>query len=145
MTQTDSTVNADVDVSPVGATLGQRVRHVSAALRRLDGLEGRPGGPDASRPSHDDMREFALRALRAAGDRDTDILLRAVAGGTHDEMGLVERTGRPRLALWESVGDLLQVGLLARDPVTDRVHLTAAGAAMLALVDAIAAAAEEQP
>ncbi len=143
MTEPHSTVTADVDVSPVGRALGQRVRHLSAALRRLDGLEGRPNGPEASRRSRDDMREFALRALRAAGDHNTDILLRAVADGTHDEMGLIERTGRPRLALWETVGDLLQVGLLVRDPVTDRVHLTAAGAAVLALVDAIVAAQEE--
>jgi hypothetical protein len=145
MMQPNSTVAGEVDLSAVGRALGQRVRHISAALRRLDSLDARPNGLHASRPSRDDMHEFTLRALRTAGDLNTDILLRAVAGGTQDEMGLADLTGRPRLALWETVGDLVQLGLLQRDPVTDTVHLTAAGAAMLALIDAIVIAAEEQP
>ncbi|RDH79947.1 hypothetical protein DVS77_02740 [Mycolicibacterium moriokaense] len=131
-----------MDVSAIGQALAQRVHHIAAALRRLDGLEAGQGGPEASRPSPDDMRDFALRALRAVGDRCADAILGAVAEGTREEMGLVERTGISRLGLWETVGDLLQVGMLERDPVSGNVALTAAGASMLAMIDAIVTAGE---
>jgi hypothetical protein len=142
MTEIRSTIADEVDVSAVGRALAQRVHHISAALHRLDGLEARQGGPEASRPSSADMRDFVLRALRTVGDRGADAILGAVAEGTHDEMGLVERTGISRLALWEMVGDLLQVGLLERDPVSGDVHLAAAGASMLAVIDAIVTAGQ---
>jgi hypothetical protein len=119
------------------------VRDVAAAVRRLDGLDAGGNGPAASRPHREDMHEFVLRALRTAGDRDNDVILRAVADGTGDAAGLARLTGRPRLALWEAIGDLVQVGLLERDPVTDGARLTAAGAAVLEMVDLLVTAAEE--
>lgn len=133
------------DVAPASAPhlddLGEALRHralaVAAAVRRLDGFDARGGGPPVSEPDRDDIREFVLRALRAAGDRDNDLILRAVAAGVSDASALATRTSRGRLGLWEAVSDLVQVGLLERDAVADRVHVTAAGHAVLALVDAV--------
>lgn len=142
MTVPNDMTTSDLDLQRLGGALGQRVRDVAAAMRRLDGLAAAGMGPAASRPVREDVREFVLRALRIAGDRDNDAILRAVAAGTCDAAGLAGLTGRPRLALWEAVGDLVQVGLLARDPVADGVRLTAAGEAVLALVDLLVSAGE---
>ncbi len=130
------------DLEALGGALGQRVRDVAAAVRRLDGLAVGGGGPAASQPVGEDVREFVLRALRTAGDRDNDAILRTVAAGTSQATMLATITGRPRLALWEAVGDLVQVGLLQREPASDGVRLTAAGEAVLAMVDMLVAAGE---
>jgi hypothetical protein len=142
MTRPNHPTTPAVDLELLGGALGQRVRDVAAAVRRLDGLAIGGSGPAASRPVREDVREFVLRALRIAGDRDNDAILRAVAVGTSDAAGLTLLTGRPRLALWEAVGDLVQVGLLERDPVADGVRLTAAGEAVLAMVDLLVTAGE---
>jgi hypothetical protein len=144
MTGPDHATTSAVDLELLGGALGQRVRDVAAAVRRLDGLAVADTGPAASRPVQEDVREFVLRALRIAGGRDNDVILRAVAAGTSEAAGLAQLTGRPRLALWEAVGDLVQVGLLERDPVADAVRLTAAGTAVLAMVDLLVTAAEAQ-
>jgi hypothetical protein len=133
---------AAVDLEPLGRGLGQRVRDVAAAVRRLDGLNAGGLGTEASRPGREDVREFVLRALRVAADRDNNAILRAVVAGTRETTQLAEVTGRPRLALWEAVGDLVQVGLLERDPVADRVQITAAGAQILAVTDLLVLAGE---
>lgn len=142
MTAPEHATTSVPDLEVLGGALGQRVRDVAAAVRRLDGLAVGGSGPEASRPVREDLREFVLRALRIAGDRDNDAILRAVAAGTSQAAGLAELTGRSRLALWEAVGDLVQVGLLQRDPVSDGVRLTAAGEAVLAMVDLLVAAGE---
>lgn len=142
MTAPEHPTTSTPDLEALGGALGQRVRDVAAAVRRLDGLAIGGGGPAESQPVREDVREFVLRALRIAGDRDNDVILRAVAAGTSQTAGLAELTGRPRLALWEAVGDLVQVGLLQRDPVSDGVHLTAAGEAVLAMVDLLVTAGE---
>jgi DNA-binding IclR family transcriptional regulator len=144
MTMSDCAATAAPDLERLGAALGQRVRSVAAAVRRLDGLQARGLDASASTPDSEDVREFVLRALRTAASRDGDQLLRAVAQGISDPLVLAERTRRPRLALWEAVSDLVQVGLLERDPVLDRVHLTAAGDAVLGLVDLLVTAGESQ-
>lgn len=136
-------MTADVlgpDLDALGRAVSSRVRAVSAAVRRIDGLD--PGGPaaEASIPTAVDVRELVLRTLRVSGDLNNDRILRAVADGTGSAAGLVVATGRPRVALWEAVGDLIQVGLLERDPARDGVALTRAGAAVLALVDHLVAA-----
>ncbi|MDN5853282.1 MAG: hypothetical protein L0K86_10625, partial [Actinomycetia bacterium] len=126
----------------LGAAVARRIGAVAAAVRRLDGLA--PRGPDAeaSKPTPGDVRELVLRALRAAGDRDGHRILRAVAGGAVEADALAEVTGLPRLALWEALGDLVQVGLLERDPVRGTLALTGGGAAVLALVERLVAAGE---
>ena len=140
MTTPDCATTSTPDLERFGEALGHRVRSVAAAVRRLDGLQARGLDASASAPEPEDVREFVLRALRTAASRDGDQLLRAVAQGISDPLVLSERTGRPRLALWEAVSDLVQVGLLERDPVLDRIYLTAAGDAVLGLVDLLVTA-----
>jgi hypothetical protein len=48
------------------------------------------------------------------------------------------------VALWEAVGDLVQVGLAERDPTRDAVSLTAAGTALLALIDSVVERGDER-
>ena len=125
------------DPDHLGTALGRRLRAVEAAVRRLDNLDPRADRPAPDEVTREDVREFVLRALRIAADRDNDRLLRAVAEGTRDAGRLAEILGRPRFALWESISDLVQLGLLERDPIVDRVQLTGAGDAVLHLVDQI--------
>lgn len=137
MTSECATAAPGADLGFLGAALGRRLRAVEAAVRRLDNLDGRGERQPLPAVSRDDLREFVLRALRTVADRDNDLILREVSAGTRDAAALAARTGRPRFALWEAVSDLVQLGLLARDTVTDRVELTGAGEAMLNLVDGI--------
>ncbi len=144
MTAPEHTITSVPDLQSLGGALGQRVRDVAAAVRRLDGLAVGGSGPAASQPVREDVREFVLRALRIAADRDHDVILCAVSAGTSQTTALAELTGRPRLALWEAIGDLVQVGLLQRDPVSDGVHITAGGQAVLALVELLVEAGERR-
>jgi hypothetical protein len=137
-----SVASATVDLEPLGRALGQRARDVAAAVRRLDALTVAGRGPACSQPEREDVREFILRALRIAADRDNNAILRAVVAGTCGAAELAKASGRPRLALWEAVGDLVQVGLLERDPLIDGVHATTAGAELLAVVDLLVLAGE---
>jgi hypothetical protein len=144
MTRSDDATTSVLYLTALGGALGQRVRDIAAAVRRLDGIAA--GGADvtASQPIREDTREFVLRMLRTASDRENDLILRALAGGATDGgIDLTEVTGRPRLALWEAIGDLVQVGLLERDPVNSSARLTPAGGAMLAMVDLLVNSAEE--
>jgi hypothetical protein len=133
------------DLDVLGRALGRRACDIAAAVRRLDGLVPGGSGPDASRPGREDLRELVLRTLRLAGEPGNDRILRTVgdAGGTAPASELGTAIGRPRLALWEAVGDLVQVGLLEREPARDGVALTAAGVALLALVDTLVEAGEQ--
>jgi hypothetical protein len=133
------------DLDAIGYAVGGRLRAVSAAVRRLDGLDPRGPDADASDPRTDDVREIVLRLLRLVGDTGNDRLLRAVSEGTCSAPALAVLTGRPRIALWEAVSDLVQAGLLERDPARDGVTLTRAGGAALALVDHLVAVGEVRP
>jgi len=137
---TDSTVLPSPDLDSLGVALSGRLHAVQAAVHRLDAMD--PSDADRPSPGSDDLREFILRALQTATQRDNDAILRAVSDGVCDAAGLCEHTGRPRFALWEAVGDLVQVGLLERDPAFGRVRLTGAGLAVITLVDHLVAAGE---
>ncbi len=142
MTSAGVTAVPATDPERLGSALGRRLRAVEAAVRRLDGLDPRQDRPQPEAATDEDVREFVLRALRIAGDRDNDRILREVAAGSRDASRLAELMGRPRFALWESISDLVQIGLLERDPIADRVQLTGAGEAMLNLVDQMVSAGE---
>lgn len=142
MTREGAAAATASDLELLGVALGRRLRAVEAAVRRLDGLDGPSGREGPPAIGRDDVREFVLRALRTAADRDNDAILREVAAGTHGAAELAHRTGRPRFALWESVSDLVQLGLLVRAPAADRVDLTGAGEAVLSLIDCVVSSGE---
>jgi hypothetical protein len=133
------------DLDALGRAVGGRLRAVAAAVRRLDGLDPRGPDADASDPTTDDVREVVLRLLRLVGDPGIDRILRAVAGGTGAAAALAVQVAMPRIALWEAASDLVQAGLLERDPSRDGVTLTRAGAAALALVDRLTTTGQVQP
>lgn len=121
------------DLDSLAAAVAGRVRAVGAAVRRLDGLAP-DGSADAGEATAADRRELALRMLRSAGRPDLDLLLRALEQGPQRTATLAELSGRGRLSLWESVADLIQVGLVTHDADRDEVCITSAGLAMLELV-----------
>lgn len=131
------------DLAPLGASLALRLRDISAAVHRYDGFVVRPGAaaadvdpPAAVTPEL--AREFVLRMLCvAASPRGAD-LLRELCGQELSTGQLASRLGRPRLAIWEQVNDLVQVGLVGRDSLDDRVGLTAAGSSLTGLIDDLA-------
>jgi DNA-binding IclR family transcriptional regulator len=71
------------------------------------------------------------------------MLLRLLEADT-DLDALATLLGLPRLAVWERVNDLVQAGLVARSLEADQAGLTAAGEALVELVESIARAAAEK-
>jgi DNA-binding GntR family transcriptional regulator len=116
---------------------------VAAVVARMDGLlpEG-PVGPVT--PSPADRRALALRMLRVAGSPGTDLVLRAVASEAVRTGVLAELLGQGRVEFWETLADLVQVGLVEHEPERGTVRATAAGRAVLDLVDRCAGV-EEAP
>lgn len=83
-------------------------------------------------------RDLILRALLAAGDRLNHAILeraRADEGAALDELS--SDLGAPRLVVAERVSALMTVGLARRALDSDRVFATAAGAAIVALIDEV--------
>lgn len=131
------------DLAPVGASLAGRLRDIAAAVRRHDGFLVRPDESTTDAPAPEAVtpevaREFVLRMLCvAASPRGAD-LLRELCGRELSTAQLATRLDRPRLAVWEQVNDLMQVGLVGRDGLDDRVGLTAAGSRVSELIDDLA-------
>ncbi len=125
----------------LSTALAFRLRDIARTLDRLDRLESGTGEWLAAQ---DDAalagaaREMALRALRAAADPTNFALLTFLAAHTSAPMGELEKASSlGRLALSERVNDLVQVGLAARNIDTDQVQGTAAGAALVGLIEGI--------
>lgn len=125
----------------LSAALALRLRDIARTLDRLDRLES---GTGEWLTAQDDAalagaaREMTLRALRAAADPTNFALLSFLAAHTSAPLGELERaSGRGRLALNERLNDLIQVGLAARNIDTDQVQGTAAGAALVGLIESI--------
>ena len=136
----------------VGRSLGRRVVELDRASRRLTAFApaADPAGPDPTGPDRDatdgaltldDTRELVLRALHAATGPTTGLMLRAICAQPSTGTGLARVAARPRLATWEDVSDLVQVGLAERDLERDLVRPTPAGRALVELVEELAAAA----
>jgi hypothetical protein len=87
---------------------------------------------------------LVLRMLRTAGDPVHYALLAAMADGSRTAPELAKLAHLGPVALWEAVGDLVQVGLAERDPTRDAVSLTAAGTALLALIDSVVERGDER-
>jgi hypothetical protein len=134
-----------MDPADLGKALGARLAEVEAALERYGAFAFSPAqeAPPAPGDRTEAARDFVLRALRAATDPANAALLRRLARGDATLAALGEVVGLPRLAVWERVNELLAAGLLARSLEADTAGLTSAGAAVVALCEAVTQAAAE--
>jgi hypothetical protein len=137
------------DPALVGKALGARIDEIEATMERLRSFAFEPD-TSASLPAMgvgevlDTGRELVLRALRVMSDPlDYRLLLRLLESDA-DLEGLGSLLALPRAAVWERVNDLVQAGLVGRSLEVDRVGLTAAGQALVELVEAIARASAEE-
>lgn len=137
----------NADLAPMGESLAARLRHVAAAMHRHDAFVGGCTDPVAGLPEArtepepvtvELARDFVLRMLGVAASPRGAELLRELSGRELSTTQLAASLDRPRLAVWEQVNDLVQVGLVGRDNLDDKVGLTAAGASVSALIDALA-------
>lgn len=129
------------DLSPLAKGLAGRFADLTAAMARLDRFAFRPEG-DVAPPDADvdgAARELVVRALHVASDPVNDRILTELAEGDASLVRLAEACGITRLAVWERVNDLVQVGLVARELEGDRVGLTPAGQTLGGLLTQIAA------
>jgi hypothetical protein len=135
-----------MDPADLGKALGARLAEVEAALERYGAFaftEGQAAPPAAPGDRTEAARDFVLRALRSATDPLNAALLRRLARGDATLAALGELMGLPRLATWERVNELLAAGLVARSLEADTAGLTPAGAAVVALCEALTQAAAE--
>lgn len=142
-------MNDGADLDAVAAGLRARIRDLRAALERLDSFafapraDGADGAGSADEPAgtpESVAREFVLRALRALADPVNHRLLSRMGTDGASIGELETAVSLPRLAVWERLSDLLQVGLAERSLEAGRAALTPAGAALVRLVDDLAAA-----
>ena len=131
-------------LTELSSALALRLRDVARMLDRLDRLESGTGewlaaqGEGALREAATDM---TLRALRAAADPTNFAILTFLSAHTSAPTAELEKsTGLGRLALNERVNDLVQVGLAGRNIDTDHVQGTAAGAALVGLIESVSEA-----
>lgn len=137
-----STLTNDL-IPAIAGGLAGRLRSLVMALDRLDRLESGSGTWLAKFKTEElpeAATELTLRALRASTDPTNFAILKALA--TEDSRSLVQlidTTGLGRLNLAERLNDLVQVGLAVRLIETDHAQLTAAGASLVRLVEALVA------
>lgn len=141
-------IDTDVASSALAEAVASRLGELEVALARYASFAFEPdgdanAGTDGER-SREAARDFVLRALHTASDPlEHAILERLVTGcATLDE--LAELVGLPRVAVWERVNDLVQVGLAARTLRGDGAEASAAGRALVEWIEEVAAAAERQ-
>jgi DNA-binding IclR family transcriptional regulator len=136
------------DASLVGKALAARLDEIEATIERVRTFAFEPDRPASSAAvaegdALDNARELVLRALRMISDPlNSRMLLRLLEGDT-DLDALATLLGLPRLSVWERVNDLVQAGLVARSLEADQAGLTAAGEALVELVETIVRAAGE--
>lgn len=129
-----------------GRSLGRRVAELDRAARRLDAFAPAATEPGSADPARDaatleDCRAIVMRALHTASSPATGAMLRHICDQAPSSGELAQVSGRPRLATWEEVSDLVQVGLAERDLERDLVRPTPAGRAVVGLVQEISQAA----
>jgi hypothetical protein len=107
----------------------------------MDGLV--PDGPtERVTPTAADRRALAVRLLRTAAGPAADAVLRTLVDGPVRSAVLADLVRQDRVAFWETLGDLVQAGLVEHDPERDSVRASAAGVAVVELVDRIADAGD---
>jgi len=120
--------------------LWARLRMLCLAAERIDRLPENPGGVSELGSAEQDQlaEEFALRLFRVGTDPVNYALVRRLV---HESsvplLELARGVGLPPLAVAERVADLVQVNLAARSLVGDQVQATAAGVALVELVESV--------
>ena len=131
-------------LAELSSALASRLRDLARLADRLDRLESGTGAWLAQQAEADwraAAEEMTLRALRATADPMNFTILRFLSAQSSTPFAELEAiTGLGRLALSERVNDLIQVGLAARHIDTDHAQGTAAGAALVNLINSISAA-----
>lgn len=128
-------------LTDLSSALAMRLRDIARMMDRLDRLESGTGEWVASLKNGElksAATEMTLRALRVAVDPTNFALLNFLS--THESAStadLEKSVSVGRLAWIERVNDLVQVGLAARNIDTDQTQLTAAGAAVVGLINSI--------
>ena len=138
-----------VDPAVVGKALAARLADIASAAARYDAFAFvEPPGAGGSRRDDDPAddpalraRDLVLAALRSAGDPLSYAMLRRMAAGDAPLADLSTVTGLPRLAIWERINGLVAVGLAGRRHEDDTAGLTAAGVALVELVEGAVTAA----
>jgi hypothetical protein len=135
-------------LNDLALTLALRLRDIARMLDRLDRLESGTGewllsqGEGALAEA---AREMTLRAFRVASDPANYVILAFLSARATAPIAELEKaSGLGRLALSERVNDLVQVGLAGRNIDTDQVQGTAAGAALVGLIESVSRATAKQ-
>jgi hypothetical protein len=131
------------DPARLAGGLAARLADVETAIERYRAFSFQPddAAPAAAMAEEDTLqaaRELVLRALAAASDPLNHRIMRRLAEGDAALADLAPVCSLPRIAVWERVNDLVQVGLAARALEGDRAGLTPAGLAVVELVDEVA-------
>jgi hypothetical protein len=135
------TARTDPDLDALTAAVAARARAVAGVVQRMDGLV--PDGPtERVTPTAADRRALAVRLLRTAAGPAADAVLRTLVDGPVRSAVLADLVRQDRIAFWETLGDLVQAGLVEHDPERDSVRASAAGVAVVELVDRIADAGD---
>ncbi|MBI3764804.1 MAG: hypothetical protein HY260_23435 [Chloroflexi bacterium] len=128
----------------LSTALALRLRDIARMIDRLDRLESGTGAWLASQQNgelNSAAREMTLRSLRAAADATNFAILSFLSTHTTASTAELETaSGLGRLAVTERLNDLVQVGLVGRNIDTDQVQGTAAGAALMGLIENISGA-----
>ncbi len=126
-------------ITQVAAGLAGRLRSLVMVIDRLDRLES-GSGAWLAKFNDAELTESAtaltLRALNTVSDQTNYTILKTLSTSESQAMSyLIETTGYGRLHLSERLNDLVQVGLAMRLIDTDHAQITAAGGAMVRLVE----------
>lgn len=128
-------------LADLSSALAMRLRDIARMMDRLDRLESGTGEWAASLHNGElkaAATEMTLRALRVAIDPTNFALLNFLS--THETASTADLEKSVivgRLGLIERVNDLVQVGLAARNIDIDQIQSTAAGAAVVGLINSI--------
>ena len=134
--------NREDQYQRIAAGIAGRLRGLALTLDRLDRLEAGTETwlADFEKEELDlAASEMTLRALQAATEPPNYKILQALASQPAlSTKELTAAANQERLVLSERLNDLIQVGLSARLIDTDQVQITAAGAALVLLIQEIA-------
>jgi hypothetical protein len=133
-----------IDVALVAKALGARLADVEAAVDRYGSFAHGPGSalpPPALADGEvaAGARDLVLRALAMVADPIDHRILCRLADGDTSLVELAALVELPRIAVWERVNDLVQVGLVGHALDADQAGLSPAGSGLVALVDEVVA------